>query len=104
MTTGFGKNCRFNNLPVFAHKSFITALKAISCLIVLIITATQPVRSVLTFITGELLASFCFSWKAGVSLHQKGWQLRCHLFLVLAYTYFLHRFLMFEHISMNIFI
>ena len=49
----------------------LTALKTMFCLIVLVrrITTTK------TVISGELLASSCFSREVSVRLHQKGWQL-----------------------------
>ena len=43
------------------------------------ITISITGRNVLTFITGEILASISFSRKVCVCLHQKGWQIYCLL-------------------------
>ena len=40
--------------------------------------AVDPVQLVFC-VTGEMLALSCFSRKLTARLHQKGWQLRCHL-------------------------
>ena len=45
------------------------------CILICRITTTITGRNVLPIITGEMLASSCFSRKVSVSLHQKGWQL-----------------------------